>query len=284
MKREEYREIFDEDLCIQFKLRSLERHHFHVHSQYEILFSLSNNLNLELENRLYSVPKNSLILLTSYDLHHMYSKTVGDVPRYVLYFSPNMLLNFTIYGTDLFECFYNRKCKLPQILSLNDAEAEQAKMLFNKLERFVNQKKDYGNKLRSALTLADLVLFVNDRYRKYHSIIGSDTIKNRVLAYEVVQYVGEHYSDKISIETIAKKFYTSKSTLYRVFRSTLAVSPNQYIIDFRTVKAKELLLSGYTVDACCHKVGYDNASYFSRVFKLQTGMSPKQYQLSACNR
>ncbi|MCA5962728.1 helix-turn-helix transcriptional regulator [Blautia sp. RD014234] len=52
-------------------------------------------------------------------------------------------------------------------------------------------------------------------------------------------------------------------------------SPNQYLIRCRIIKAKELLLQGFSVESVCMMTGYNSLPHFSRSFKSQTGISPK---------
>ena len=46
------------------------------------------------------------------------------------------------------------------------------------------------------------------------------------------------------------------------------------------MKAKELLISGESVDSVCGKSGFRNLSHFSRIFKEKVGQSPKKYQMA----
>ena len=61
-------------------------------------------------------------------------------------------------------------------------------------------------------------------------------------------------------------------------------TPNQYIINCRVQKAKELLLNGASVERACAESGFNNLSHFSRIFKSKVGQSPKQYQKDQRNK
>lgn len=68
-------------------------------------------------------------------------------------------------------------------------------------------------------------------------------------------------------------------TYYRnIFQSVFGVPPTRYIQQYRVDKAKELLVSGSgTVDQIAVAVGFANASYFCKVFKTITGLTPMDF-------
>ena len=57
------------------------------------------------------------------------------------------------------------------------------------------------------------------------------------------------------------------------------MTPMQYILSIRIANAQNLLeTTGYTISEIAAIVGYDNPLYFSRIFKKQKGLSPKEYR------
>ena len=85
--------------------------------------------------------------------------------------------------------------------------------------------------------------------------------------------------DEITLDHISNLFFISKSTITRVFKNTLGMTPNQYVINVRIMKSRELLEQGYAVKDVSEKVGYKDESSFIKKFKELQGESPKQYQL-----
>ena len=63
------------------------------------------------------------------------------------------------------------------------------------------------------------------------------------------------------------------------FKSVMKVPPMQYITSLRIAAAKGYLENSVkSVSEIAAVVGYDNALYFSRIFKKRTGMTPKEYR------
>lgn len=96
--------------------------------------------------------------------------------------------------------------------------------------------------------------------------------------YEIISYLHTHYQEELTLDELAKRFYTNKYSLCALFREATGSSPNQYLIQCRLQKAMELLLKEPTVETVCRQTGYNNLSHFSRAFKRFAGMSPKQFQ------
>lgn len=105
---------------------------------------------------------------------------------------------------------------------------------------------------------------------------GSDT--NDTM-WAVKKYVEDHYLDfELAIETVAEEFQISATYLSRTFKKVAGKNYKEYITQLRIEYAKDLLRKGKTVLDVSSAAGYTNPSHFIRVFKKQTGITPKAYQ------
>ena len=96
---------------------------------------------------------------------------------------------------------------------------------------------------------------------------------------KVLQYIGEHYTEDISLETIAKHFMLSYSHLSRSFKEQTGQNYVEYITGLRIEKAKILLRKpDVLVKDVAKQVGYTNVNSFIRNFNKRVGISPGQYQ------
>jgi len=66
-----------------------------------------------------------------------------------------------------------------------------------------------------------------------------------------------------------------------LFKDTVGMTPKAFMIQARTRKAKQLLLSGEKPEAVANALGYGTIHYFSRNFKACTGLTPSQFRLEA---
>lgn len=92
-------------------------------------------------------------------------------------------------------------------------------------------------------------------------------------------YIDNNSSKDISIEQIAKAAELSSSHLHLLFRKHLTISPMQYLIRQRVIRAQKLLLStNHSIKQICFDVGFSDSKYFADRFKRQTSYLPSEYR------
>lgn len=281
------KEKIKEDFSIFHKITSAnEQHNFHIHDEFEIMLILSDGMMCAVGEQTYMLPKNSLLLFNNMDLHMINTVKPGPSERYVVSFRPEYLELLSSDKTNLLECFFFRPTSDPNLLPLSDG---QASLLTDILVRITDYRSPenaqlYGSDLFVKILLIELLLRVNAMYRDYHNITAPTISQNYSLVYNVMIFIHKYYWDDITLDTLSQQFYINKFYLCSLFKSVTGTSPNQYLINCRLMKAKELLLNHMTVEQVCSQVGYNNLSHFSRAFKKHTGMSPKQFQMAALHR
>ena len=112
------------------------------------------------------------------------------------------------------------------------------------------------------------------------SLVEKNIIKNKSRIGFVVDYIKRNLHQKLSIESIAKLAYVSKSNFFKMFRDELGISPNDFILQERINKAKELLAGQNSIKETAFQTGFSDTNYFTRVFKQLVGVTPKNYQVN----
>lgn len=94
----------------------------------------------------------------------------------------------------------------------------------------------------------------------------------------VIDYIHQNYRNQITLEELASISNLSKYYLCKRFKDKTNTSIINYLVQVRIDKAKELLLQDRKkVFAVAQEVGFNDASYFNRVFKKETGCTPKEF-------
>ena len=115
-----------------------------------------------------------------------------------------------------------------------------------------------------------------NRYIKERRETKNDTINDIERA---AHYFKDNYNKQISIEQYAAEHLMSVNWFIHSFKSVMKMSPMQYIISLRIAIAKGYLEnSTKNITEISNEVGYENALYFSRLFRKYTGMTPTEYR------
>lgn len=109
-------------------------------------------------------------------------------------------------------------------------------------------------------------------------MVEKNVAKNKSRISFVVDYIRKNLHQKLSIDNIAKLAYVSKSNFFKMFRDELGTSPNDFILQERISRAKELLATQNSIKETAFQTGFSDANYFNRVFKQLVGDTPKNYQ------
>lgn len=92
------------------------------------------------------------------------------------------------------------------------------------------------------------------------------------------KYVEEHYMDKLTLNQIAQDIHANGSYLSRLYKMKTGHNLFDEINKMKLEKAKEFINHGNKIYEAAQKVGFDDVSYFSRVFRKYEGCSPREYE------
>ena len=103
-----------------------------------------------------------------------------------------------------------------------------------------------------------------------------------ILVEQVMEYIRQNYAQPITISQTASLFGLDRRRLAALFERHVGMTPNNYLIERRILKAKELLHTcSCPVKQIAECVGYSDSLYFSKAFKKQIGVSPSKFQEGA---
>ncbi len=95
----------------------------------------------------------------------------------------------------------------------------------------------------------------------------------------VLEYIKNHYTEKITLDELADLEHISKSYLSRKFKQRTGLSVISYINQVRIERSKQFLMaSGLGVNEIAYQVGFDSPKYFHRVFQELVGESPAAFR------
>ena len=169
-----------------------------------------------------------------------------------------ILLSFQMDVTQMVYSWLAKKEIKAHLLFL----AEENEQYFQNSLRGVTGAKEY----------ADHLLTKAIQYRKYVDKTTSVTEK-------ICQYIDQHYKEEIRRDDLGELVYLNTDYMSRMFKKEVGVSISTYILQKRVEEAKKLLSqSNLPINTVSIYVGYSNFSYFTKMFKENTGYSPLEYR------
>lgn len=104
-------------------------------------------------------------------------------------------------------------------------------------------------------------------------------VQAQIRLKKMLEYIHEHYAEPVTLEDIAKAAGISGRECTRNFQNGIRMSPVAYLIKYRIEKAQEMLcMNDQSVTEVGLRTGFNDSSYFARMFKRYTGETPKKYQ------
>lgn len=96
---------------------------------------------------------------------------------------------------------------------------------------------------------------------------------------EALSFIEQNFQNDITVEEVAACCGLNRSYFGKIFHEVLGKSPQEFLISYRMTKATELLkLTSLSIAEVGSAVGYSNQLHFSRAFKKNYGISPRQWR------
>lgn len=113
------------------------------------------------------------------------------------------------------------------------------------------------------------------------SIKPSESLQdlNNTRLIQMLNYINDHFAEKITLQEIADSACISKRECIRCFKKCIQTTPFQYLLEYRIdVAANMLLHTEDSITEIALQTGFETSSYFSRNFKQYMQCTPKQYR------
>lgn len=151
--------------------------------------------------------------------------------------------------------------------------------ILNVLQDEYLQDRDHFLLLRTLLKAFLLKLMASSQ----HQLISPDLNEKRI--YQFLLLLENHYSTERKVDFYAEKLSLSAKRLNQILKQKLGKTINQILQERLLIEAKHLLFIGKeSVKEISFRLGFHDASYFSRFFKKMTALSPEEFRIETKNK
>lgn len=133
--------------------------------------------------------------------------------------------------------------------------------------------------LAKAKTIYDICYTLQDNIEIFTDNLLQPSDRNSRIVKSAVEYVAQHFSEDISLASVAEELHVNTSYLSTLFRQVTGTTFKEHLNRVRVEEAERLLANtDYAVMEIAIACGYRDQSYFTKVFKKMTGLTPKLYR------
>jgi len=257
---EDFRVFYLEDLAA----KEIE---YHYHDFDKILVFFKGDITYTIEGKAYSLIPGDIILVPQGDSHKVESSGDSVYERLVIYLSPQYLARIEEKGISLRECFIRVKERYSNVIRLKEKGESSLSALAKQMRKIIRQeeKKDFESLYQRTILLQFLITLNREMTEESIHFVNTNRCNKKIV--EIIQYINNHLTEEINIDSLSDRFYISKYHMMRQFKAETGYTIGNYINQKRLLYARELLKQGETVTKVYLDCGFRDHSTFVRAYK-----------------
>ena len=247
----------------------------HWHDELEIIYVKSGCLTVSISGESYIGNAGDVFVVSPGNLHLMGAQT-GTVDYFTFLFP----LKYISFRTD---DMLNDKLLEPlnsgQLMISPRVRGTAKELCEQLIAIYVAKNNESESKITAQIkTKIILLQFILEMW-KQGFVIENDTSGRNTVEKEMVSYVQQNFTGKISLKEFGEQFHLSEKYISRYFKEHFHIALSQYVTYLRLEHAKQLLQdTDIPITEVAMQSGYQNVSYFIRSFKKAYGVSPLKYK------
>lgn len=257
---------------------------YHWHYHLEMIYFTKGKAILEVGNGRKGVSAGDLILIYPCEVHAVIVEKDVTSEHYVLGFDPEVLEPLSSLA---FELRYVRPVLAsldahPRTLRINREDQRRMKSWIMEIyDEYIHQNIGFELGVTSILYQITLYLLRNSAVDWFRS---NGEYKQLPLVHvrkfeQIIHYIHEHLHEELSASMVSQKAMLSYSHFARLFKAMMHLSFTDYLHYLRIQRAEQQLVdSERSISEIAMSVGYNDTSYFIKMFKRLKGISPNQYR------
>lgn len=275
---------------IELSKMYMQRIRWHWHPELEIMIINHGEAMLITDDeKLYLKPGQGVIINQNvmHSLQPVDAK--ADCSLYTTIFHPNFLFGYgnTLISGKFMAPIINSPVFKTMLLDESNPAEEKLIDTVNSIIA-TNMTKKYGYELITKSYLCQFWVQLLEQIVPQNKNSNQNTLSlDEMRVKEAIMYIEEHYFEHISLEQLADSVHISKSECCRCFKRTLQLTPIEYLMKYRIFKASTLIQSNDpiadSISTLALSVGFNNVSYFNKIFKQYLKCTPREYKKGVNN-
>ena len=251
----------------------------HWHQEFEFLVLTEGKVLFTIEDRKYVMNPGDIVFINSNYLHMAKNICGGVCSFYAIDFSYHVLNEdiHSIFSKKFIRPILNDKYVFPEFMPVSEDEDKCWQNYLHEIgECPEHELEPFELMIRSRILAIWDILDKNCvRAQKDNDIESRYSERLE----PVISYIKENYAYEITLGELAAILPMSEGQFSRVFKQTMKLSPIQYLMRYRILQSCKLLQdTEKKIGEIANLSGFNNISYFNRVFLNTIGCTPKEYR------
>lgn len=247
----------------------------HWHDAIELIAVLSGEMNYNINGKVIPLTKGSGIFVNAKQMHFGFSDTQKECEFICILLHPLLICTSANFENDFIRPITSN-AKLPYLYL--SSQTPWQKQLLEYISKIYEQKNSPAAVLKAQSLFGLIFALILENVPA-----DSDSKGNRSsdlsLLKNMVSYIQVHYSEKITLQQLAKSENIGQTKCCKLFQTYLNRSPIGYLSDYRLNKSAVLLRNtDLPVTEIAYTVGYGGASYYTESFRKWIGCTPSEYR------
>jgi len=270
------------DLYSLFRVHYARGYEFpgEMHNFWECVYVLEGELCVSADERIYNLKRGEMIFHKPLELHKFV--ITGSQGAELLIYSFSAEGELTNWLRD--KVFYLTRMQsihMEQMLHYIQSQNIASDLgQIQKEYRYIVPYMHNSNYLQIIASFISLLIYT---LTDEGNILPVSSSPNAVVFKNAINYMNNNLNNQLTVSDIALFSNVSEASLKRIFMKYTGISIHKYYIKLKIKVAMELLENGESIKTVSEKVGFDNQSYFSKVFRKENGMSPSNYRKQNMN-
>ena len=245
----------------------------HRHEHYEVNMIWSGTMHYQVEDRTYHLTNGDILLLSPGQVHRpVPDAEQGSCERVVFWLEGGFLQQFSAPGFDAADCFGGAGGSA--CLRFDNEATMRIGELMDRCIR-ESASEDFGAAMMADTFAVQTMILINRLHRRMAQ--SERRGQSGTLVGRVLEYINNHFSEELTLDNLAGRFFISKYHLSREFGRIVGIPVHRYLIQKRLVVAKQMLNEGRSSSMVYQHCGFGDYSNFYRAFRNEYGISPKDY-------
>lgn len=255
--------------------------HQHIHDEIEIIYVKSGSAFAEIDTQTIHLTEGNILIINRL-LAHNYSDISKNFDCIILQFKPQTVFDNKMVEIKHLIPFYRTATFHYYLNTYNDEFATEFYNCLSDILKVCNEKFDSAQDLILNSLLIKL-LYITHKYDIYNLQESNLSEKEKSLKriINLQKYVNSHYAEALSVSFACEYVKLDYHYFSRLFKQETGKNFIDYLNSVRIMNAQQLLTStNKSIAFISQSVGFQNPSYFNRVFKSLCGVTPKEYRIS----